>query len=154
MLWAVLGSPRVLLCVQVAFVRQRVMQTWGKLVEESCVPLSHWNSLLGQGKHYRLQDPLLDWQLMGINASLLGMASVRVCAPLHIVQPVACWPSAGNIIKLCRRHPSGCLLPLLWRRRGTATLNLISHCNAAAMSDTVAYPVCFLSLRSHWKAGG
>jgi hypothetical protein len=35
--------------VQVAFVRQRVLQTWGKLVEESCVPLSHWNSLLGQG---------------------------------------------------------------------------------------------------------
>jgi hypothetical protein len=36
--------------VQVAFVRQRVLQTWGKLVEESCVPLSHWNSLLAKGK--------------------------------------------------------------------------------------------------------
>jgi hypothetical protein len=31
-------------------VRQRVLQTWGKLVEEICVPLSHWNSLLGQGE--------------------------------------------------------------------------------------------------------
>ncbi|WIA21063.1 hypothetical protein OEZ85_005385 [Tetradesmus obliquus] len=40
---------------KVAFVRQRVMQTWGKLVEESCVPLSHWNSLLGQAIG-RLED--------------------------------------------------------------------------------------------------
>jgi hypothetical protein len=36
--------------LQAAYVRQRVLQTWAKLVEESCVPLNHWNILLAQGK--------------------------------------------------------------------------------------------------------
>lgn len=36
--------------LQAAYVRQRVLQTWAKLVEESCMPLNHWNILLAQGK--------------------------------------------------------------------------------------------------------
>jgi hypothetical protein len=39
----------LLLLLQAAYVRQRVLQTWAKLVEESCVPINHWNLLLTQG---------------------------------------------------------------------------------------------------------
>ncbi len=38
-----------MLC-QAAYVRQRVLQTWVKLVEESCVPMPQWNVLLQQGE--------------------------------------------------------------------------------------------------------
>eukprot|EP00879_Flechtneria_rotunda_P033161 GHRR01036702.1.p1 GENE.GHRR01036702.1~~GHRR01036702.1.p1 ORF type:complete len:403 (+),score=159.96 GHRR01036702.1:110-1318(+) len=38
-----------------AFVRQKALQTWGKLVENSCLPLPLWNSLLGMAVG-RLED--------------------------------------------------------------------------------------------------
>lgn len=40
----------LLLLRQAAYVRQRVLQTWARLVEESCVPINHWNLLLTQGE--------------------------------------------------------------------------------------------------------
>lgn len=59
-----------LLSLQAAYVRQRVLQTWAKLVEESCVPLNHWNILLQQGE--------APHRLGGTFARLLGSWPLRV----------------------------------------------------------------------------
>jgi hypothetical protein len=44
---------------QAAYVRQRVLQTWTKLVEDGCVPINHWNILLAQGK---TASPVTGWE--------------------------------------------------------------------------------------------
>eukprot|EP00775_Hariotina_reticulata_P007726 gene7726-7925_t len=53
-----------------ALVRQKVLQTWGRLVEESCVPLSHWNFLLSRGISLKAIDRLQDESQLVVKAAV------------------------------------------------------------------------------------